>query len=64
MSLDEKSSDQFVSEKKNTGIIDELQMKVKEISRKVQERETLVKDLEVSVNFQKIVKFVTKLILG
>ena len=64
MSLDEESSDQFISEKKNKGIIDELQMKVKEISRKVQERETLVKDLEVSVNFQKIVKFVTKLILG
>ena len=39
--------DEFVSEKKNKDIFDELQKKVKEISAKVHERETLVKELEV-----------------
>ena len=39
--------DEFVSEKKNKDIFDELQKKVEEISAKVHERETLVKELEV-----------------
>ena len=51
MSLEVESSDQLVSEKKNTDILDELQKKVREMSEKVQERETLVKDLEVSIKF-------------
>ena len=55
MWLDDELSDQFENEKKLVDNLDDLQQKVNDISAKVQERELLVKDLEVSIILNRLI---------
>ena len=55
MWLDDELSDQFENEKKLVDNLDDLQQKVNDISAKVQERELLVKDLEVSIILDRLI---------
>ena len=55
MWLDDELSDQFENEKKLVDSLDDLQQKVNDLSAKVQERELLVKDLEVSIILDRLI---------
>ena len=55
MWLDYELSDQFENEKKLVDNLDDLQQKVNDISAKVQEKELLVKDLEVSIILDRLI---------
>ena len=55
MWLDDELSDQFENEKKLVDSLDDLQQKVNDLSAKVQERELLVKDLEVSIILNRLI---------
>ena len=55
MWLDDELSDQFEIEKKLVDSLDDLQQKVNDLSAKVQERELLVKDLEVSIILDRLI---------
>ena len=55
MWLDDELSDQFENEKKLVDNLDDLQQKVNDLSAKVQERELLVKDLEVSIILDRLI---------
>ena len=52
---DDELSDQFENEKKLVDSLDDLQQKVNDLSAKVQERELLVKDLEVSIILNRLI---------
>ena len=55
MWLDDELSDQFENEKKLVDNLDDLLQKVNDLSAKVQERELLVKDLEVSIILDRLI---------